>query len=82
MQRQNKDNFIQKLMEFSQDDYLNFMSVLKETRKCTAELEFLSIFNTKIKNKSKKEIVKLLQKTINEINNIINTLECGKKVGY
>lgn len=79
---QNKDNFIQKVLESSQDDYLKFMSALKETRKHTAELEFLSIFNTKIKNKSKKEIVKLLQKTINEINSIINTLECGKEVEY
>lgn len=79
---QNKDNFIQKVLESSQDDYLKFMLALKETRKYTAELEFLSIFNTKIKNKSKKEIVKLLQKTINEINNIINTLEYGKEVEY
>lgn len=65
-----KSDFILKYIENNQDDYLKFMSALKEMRKNIADLDFLSIFNTKIKPKSKNEIIKLLQKTINEINSI------------
>lgn len=70
-----KGEFIIKCLEVSQDDYLKFMSALKEMRKNVADLDFLSIFNTKIKPRSKNEIIKLLQKTINEINSIQRKLE-------
>lgn len=75
MSSKEKGEFIIKCLETSQDDYLKFMSALKEMRKNVAALDFLSIFNTRIKPRSKNEIIKLLQKTINEINNVQKKIE-------
>lgn len=59
-------NYIEK----NKDDYLKFMETLKIFRKNISELDYLSFFNTKIKSKSKKEIVKILEKSIKEIKEI------------
>jgi hypothetical protein len=66
---QKRDNIL-KFIDENKSDYLKYIELLKKIKKDLAELDVLSSFNLNLKDKSRNEINKLLDKIINEVKNI------------
>lgn len=66
---QKRDNIL-KFIDENKSDYLKYIELLKKINKDLAELDVLSSFNLNLKDKSRNEINKLLDKIINEVKNI------------
>ena len=66
---QKRDNIL-KFIDENKNDYLKYIELLKKIKKDLAELDILSSFNLNLKDKSRNEINKLLDKIINEVKNI------------
>lgn len=66
---QKRDNIL-KFIDENKSDYLKYIELLKKIKKDLAELDVLSSFNLNLKDRSRNEINKLLDKIINEVKNI------------
>ena len=66
---QKKDRVIE-MIEKNKSDYLKYIELLKRIKKDLSELDVLSSFNLKIKDRSKIEITKLLNKIILEVEEV------------
>ena len=59
----------------NKSDYLKYIELLKKIKKDLAELDILSSFNLNLKDKSRNEIIRLIDKMINDLVEVKNKIK-------